>query len=519
MTIAILSDDDSGDDYADGSTEESGSEEATGSDSDEDDLVAEAEDLALDNATSEGVAPANVHLDKVASYWIGKLFFTRVIWIYANCPARIGSWQQVVSICGRNLCYSAIEILLRKIIACFNCAKLKIPCIIFLEFSSNCIGCLTSPSKRACSFTAKRDGATVRAPYSITLNKYFFTMVISRFMQGLPLPISCRTITGFNMSPGIPLDAELSVIPTSSYSAVRTKAIHDHEILCEPKSKWWEAWYGVPYPIMNDAYTGLRKRTQVVKERYAPLFWDIRDLPGEEDFKRVNRYYAIIDELTAKHGRIVPYHLYAYLPLSPTLNAQPPPGQKLFQETPPQERGVDQETWEENRLSRAGKLFIPANESDYVESEDEEPPDAVEHGEIEADAGVEEEDAAETGTGVNINVDNEEQEVEETYPWEDESEPEAENTETLTDVDPNAGEGRGTKRDRSPDDPSQYSSWGGISQEFNDSSQETVHFLMSTMESPVRKEKRGKTYQSPESKIGKLSTDCNQRRNTKTRQM
>ena len=348
-------------------------------------------------------------------------------------------------------------------------------------------------------------------------------------MQGLPLPISCRGISDFTMSPGIPVDAELSVIPTSSYSDVRRKAIRDHEILCKPEKKWRDSWYGVPYHILKEAYEGLRKRTQAVKERYAPLFWDVRDLPGEEDFERVNRYYAIIDELTAKYGRVVPYHLYAYLPLSPILNAQPPPGQKLFQEAPPQERGIDQKTWEQNRFEKVGKLFIPANENDHVESEDEELPvnSDVENADVEADAGetqndvtvegknagAEEKDEMGTETGVNKNTDNEEQEAEGIFPWEDESEPEADTTDAPTDIDTHTGEGRGTKRNRSPEDASQYSSWGGISQELNDSTQETIHFLMSTMEPPVREEKRGKTYQSPESKIGKLSSHYHWGRN------
>lgn len=98
-TDALSNDDSSRDDYEEGDAEESESEEiTTNSDQTEDDLAVEVRDLKLDNRPEQGVAPANVIHDQIIKYWQGKPMFTRVLWIYAWCPARIGSWQQAVSV-------------------------------------------------------------------------------------------------------------------------------------------------------------------------------------------------------------------------------------------------------------------------------------------------------------------------------------------------------------------------------------------------------------------------------------
>ena len=146
-----------------------------------------------------------------------------------------------------------------------------------------------------------------------------------------------------------------------------------------------------------------------------------------------------------------------------------------------------------------GDFFLSDDDSVLVESEDDDLPTntgAVPASKTE-DVAMEDKDAvvntksAGKAEGDFNMTGNEEEQYDEQYPWEDRSEQDggmtndAGGTDAPTDVDAKTGESRGMRRERSPDDPSQYSSWGGISQEFNNSKPETIHFLMSTIESPV----------------------------------
>ena len=386
--------------------------------------------------------------------------------------------------------------------------------------------------------------------------KYFLTVVISRMMQGQPLPLHCGNLSEYSLAPGISVKEKHTHIQIPPKSPIRTKALADYELLATGEWKKW--WYGVPYHILKEAYDGSRKRKEDFKARYASLAWDVKELPQKKDFQFVQRYYQILADLgQGEEERFIdPYKFLSHLPVTPMPDVKPPPGYKLLQEAPPVVRGVSEELWRQNQENEVGTLFVeierdPESEDEESEGEGEEKGSStaakgkggvgVGKGAVEKQApvaavdedvlmrsGEEDEDEDEEDEDEDQDEKNEDEDEDEETGDRDEDDEgnlaggdgdsvgrKGDNTEHSDDPDApfawysnsdsetkGLPSGRGTKRDRSPGPLSQFSAWGGIDEHFTDSSDRTIRRLMSATQSPPRKVRRGKIYAEPQTEIG-----------------
>ena len=207
-------------------------------------------------------------------------------------------------------------------------------------------------------------------PYNIAVMKYFLTVVISRMMQGQPLPLHCGNLSEYSLAPGISVKEKHTHIQIPPKSPIRTKALADYELLATGEWKKW--WYGVPYHILKEAYDGSRKRKQDVKAQYASLAWDVKELPQKKDFDFIEQYYDILSELEQGEEKYVdPYNFLSHFPVTSMPDVKPPRGYKLLQEAPPFVHGVGKELWKQNQKNKVGTLFVEIENN--PESEDEEP--------------------------------------------------------------------------------------------------------------------------------------------------
>ena len=223
-----------------------------------------------------------------------------------------------------------MELTAQQLVPCIACIKEGRPCIIFLELTPTCVGCLKG--KHSCSFVPNIGGNKVHVnlPYSGVIGKYFHLKQIALAMKGEPLFLAPQRITDINFSPGIPLGTKTSEYGKGTVGPAQDKA---REQLAElAGTDWQQCWYGVPYDVASAAYTEIGESTG--DER----LWSITDIPTEDEVNLIEQFYHHFDELTTD-GEWLAEDMMSIFPAEPTLNIIPTDEQTTGEGTPESEEG------------------------------------------------------------------------------------------------------------------------------------------------------------------------------------
>lgn len=379
----------------------------------------ESQSVDSDIYESPCTPSASIYKPKVLEYWNGTKPLKKRFWGHKKCHPRVAQWQQAVS---NNHLYLNRILNKRQTFACKMCAKQGTPCIIFIAITPGCIGCMVDPGKRSCSFVAPMKAGHVQVPYSSVIAMYFHTMVISFFMQGIPLPLAPQSFSGVNFSPGIRCGHhDECMVPKNEVANVKALALERWGILCN--ADWRSVWYGIPYDVANRAYREKASRKPELRARYANSVWKLEDLPTDYDLEMVTRYYAILDEMRTRTGWSQ-YDIYQHIIYVPIISALPPSGKKIVRYPPPQARGMSKKEWERHVAGGGDPLYA----SDV----------AIEEEDIEevASIGGEEEDDGEGASESEDEDQNDGEEDEEEADEEDEEEIEQDEEEIEDDVSP-----------------------------------------------------------------------------------
>lgn len=119
-----------------------------------------------------------------------------------------------------------------KAAPCKNCAKTNKPCMIYLALNPGCVACMISLGKRSCSFVPAMKTGHVHLPYSNIIGGYFHMMLISHFMQGLPLLLWPQNFGNVNFYPGIEHGTtDDFLIQKDRVSKIKKSALENYHLL------------------------------------------------------------------------------------------------------------------------------------------------------------------------------------------------------------------------------------------------------------------------------------------------
>ncbi|KAK7692302.1 hypothetical protein QCA50_003927 [Cerrena zonata] len=326
-----------------------------------------------------GVPSSRVYKATSKPYWKGDIALRKRYWLWKRCNRRLFEWQQAVA-------------------PCKNCARNKLPCMIYLALNPGCIACMTSVGKRSCSFVAAMATGHVHLPYSHVIGVYFHTMMISHFMQGLPLLLWPQNFAKVNFYPGIVRGTtEDYLIPKDQVATTKKTALENYNLLS--KGNWEPVWYGLPYDDAYRAYSERSSRKPEVRSRYDESVWTIDHYPTVYDMEMVEEYYKMLDAVISR-PKWSAYDIYGFLPFLPVVACEPPPGKLRQRHKPPQDRDMSEEEWIEHLVAGGDEEYV--SDTDY---EDEENPPSGDGGLAQGD--IDTPDDGTSGDEVDlIDVDN-----------------------------------------------------------------------------------------------------------------